>query len=97
MNLLIEYRFLIFFICFILNLVSFAAYGIDKYKAKHNNWRIPESTLIMFAAIGGSVGALLGMKIFHHKTRHPKFYIGVPVILIIQIVLIILLYVKCGK
>ena len=51
------------------NLLAFALYGIDKWKARHNRWRIPESTLLLFAACGGSVGALLGMYLFRHKTR----------------------------
>ena len=73
-----------------INVVAFLAYGLDKYKAKNDLWRIPEATLITLAVIGGSIGALLGMRFFHHKTKKPKFYVGVPVILIIQIVIIIL-------
>ena len=68
-----------------INIVTFIIYGIDKYKAKNNRWRIPEATLILLAVIGGSIGALLGMNVFHHKTRKPKFYIGVPAILIIEL------------
>ncbi|MEE3356924.1 MAG: DUF1294 domain-containing protein [Lachnospiraceae bacterium] len=73
-----------------INVVAFLAYGLDKYKAKNDLWRIPEATLITLAVIGGSIGALLGMRFFHHKTKKPKFYVGVPVILIVQIVIIIL-------
>ncbi len=67
------------------NLLAFALYGIDKWKARHNRWRIPESTLLLFAACGGSVGALLGMYLFRHKTRKPRFRYGVPAMLLIQL------------
>lgn len=71
-----------------INGVTFALYGIDKLKSKKGWWRIPEKTLLLFAVIGGSVGALFGMLLFHHKTKHKKFYLGVPIILVIQIALI---------
>lgn len=67
------------------NLLTFAVYGIDKYKARYNHWRIPEATLLLFAAFGGSIGALLAMKVFRHKTQHKKFRYGVPAILIVQL------------
>ena len=70
------------------NVVTFFIYGLDKSKAKAGRWRIPEANLIFLAVLGGSVGALAGMRFFHHKTRKPKFYIGIPAILIIQIMLI---------
>ena len=69
------------------NIIAFALYGIDKHKARRGKWRIPEHTLLVIAAIGGSVGAWCGMKIWHHKTMHLKFRYGVPTILISQIVL----------
>jgi len=69
----------------IINIVTFIMYGIDKWKARNNMWRIPESTLLGFAAIGGSVGAWLGMQTFRHKTQHKKFNLGIPAILLIQI------------
>ena len=97
MNFIIEYKLQIFLIFLAVNIFTFFAYGADKYKAIHNKWRIPESTLILFAAVGGSVGAYLGMRFFHHKTRHPKFYIGVPIIFVFQIALIIFLILKFGK
>lgn len=78
--------YLLFINCF-----AFLLYGIDKSKAKHRRWRIPERTLILVAALGGSVGALLGMRLFHHKTKHLKFTIGVPLILILQIALFLFL------
>lgn len=68
------------------NLVAFVVYGIDKYKARNGKWRISESTLLMLAMFGGSIGAWLAMKVFHHKTMHKKFYIGVPVIIVLQLV-----------
>lgn len=74
---------------FIVNIVAFALYGIDKYKAKHQKWRITERTLLLVAAVGGSIGALLGMQFFRHKTQHPQFKYGVPAILIIQIVAVV--------
>jgi uncharacterized membrane protein YsdA (DUF1294 family) len=58
---------------------------IDKQKAKKKKWRIPEATLMSFAAIGGSIGALMGMYTFHHKTLHKKFTLGIPAILLLQI------------
>lgn len=74
----------------IINLIAFALYGADKSKAKHGKWRISEKTLIGIAVIGGSVGAILGMYVFHHKTRHWYFRYGLPVILVLQIVLVFL-------
>ena len=77
----------------VVNLVTFFLYGIDKWKAKRSKWRIEESTLLWWAAFGGSIGALLGMKAWHHKSRHKKFTIGVPAILIAQLIVAgILLY-----
>ena len=72
----------------VINIVTFLVYGIDKWKAKQGSWRISEATLLILAAIGGSIGALLGMKVWHHKTMHKKFKYGLPLILIIQIILI---------
>ena len=75
----------------IINAIGFALMLVDKLKAKRGAWRIPEATLMGVAAIGGSVGALAGMYTFRHKTRHLKFTLGIPVILIVQIALVILL------
>lgn len=69
----------------IINIATFILYGIDKHKAKNHQWRISEASLICVAVLGGSVGALLGMFVFRHKTKHLKFLIGVPLILILQI------------
>ena len=81
------------------NLLTFLAYGIDKWKARHNGTtrskrhlsrRIPEASLLLLAALGGSPAALLAMYLFRHKTLHKKFRYGVPAILIIQLTIIIL-------
>ena len=72
----------------IINVVTFFMYGIDKWKAKHTKWRIPEATLLGMAVIGGSIAAWLGMKVWHHKTLHKKFKFGVPAIIIIQLLII---------
>ncbi len=80
-----------------INVVTFIAFGVDKRKAKHNKWRIAEKTLLGLAAIGGSVGALLAMRMFHHKTKHKKFYIGVPVIILLQIVFVIWILAKLSQ
>ena len=69
------------------NALAFLLMLIDKQKAKKHLWRIPEATLMLSAVIGGSIGALLGMYIFHLKTRKPKFYVGIPLILLLQIAL----------
>lgn len=71
----------------VINLITFITYGIDKLKAKKHLWRIPESTLLLLAIMGGSVGAILGMKVWHHKTLHKKFKYGIPAILILQALL----------
>ena len=69
----------------LINAAAFVLMLVDKQKARKKLWRIPESTLLLSAAIGGSPGALAGMYIFRHKTRHLKFTLGVPAILIVQI------------
>ena len=71
-----------------INIVTFLLYGIDKWKAKQGSWRISEATLLMLAVIGGTIGTLLGMQVWHHKTMHLKFKYGLPLILLAQIALI---------
>lgn len=71
----------------IINIVTFIIYGIDKYKAKKGKWRIPENSLIGLAIIGGSIGAYIGMRVWHHKTMHLKFKYGIPLIIVIQLVI----------
>ena len=75
----------------LINAVGFALMLIDKWKAKHNRWRIKEATLMTVAALGGSVGSLLGMYTVRHKTKHLKFTVGIPLILVAQIALSIYL------
>ena len=72
----------------IINVDSFFTYGIEKWKAQKAKWRIRESALLLLAIMGGSIGAWLGMKVWHHKTQHKKFKYGVPAIIIIQLLLI---------
>lgn len=72
----------------IINIIAFITYGIDKQKAKRNLWRIPEAQLLLLAIIGGSIGAYLGMHIWHHKTKHVKFRLGIPVIITFQLLLL---------
>ena len=66
------------------NVVTFALYGIDKYRAKKGRWRIPERTLLLLPLLGGSVGGILGMAAFHHKTRHWYFRVGLPAMFLLQ-------------
>ena len=75
-----------------INVITFIMFGADKARAVKGKWRISESALILAALLGGSTGALAGMRIFHHKTRHRKFTVGIPVILVLQIVLMALYY-----
>ena len=74
----------------VITIVTFLVYGIDKWKAKQGSWRISEASLLILAVIGGSIGALLGMRVWHHKTMHKKFKYGLPLILLAQIALIYL-------
>ena len=73
----------------IINLIGFFSMFLDKQKAKRGKWRIPEKTLFLLAIIGGSLGTTLGMHVFRHKTKHWYFKLGMPLILIVQIILII--------
>ena len=76
----------------IMNLVGFLLMGIDKAKAKRHAFRIPEATLFLVAAFGGSIGSIIGMYTFRHKTKHKSFGIGMPVILAVQIIAVIAIY-----
>ena len=80
----------------LINAAAFVLMLVDKHRARKNRWRIPERTLILSAALGGSIGALLGMYTFRHKTKHLKFTLGIPAILIAQIALAILIFQKIG-
>ena len=77
----------------IINLIGFIIMLIDKKRAVHKEWRIPEKTLLGISILGGAIGMLLGMSIFRHKTKHKKFTIGVPFILLMQICLVIIYYI----
>ena len=81
----------IIYILIVINVITFLVYGIDKWKAKQGSWRISEATLLTLAVVGGSIGALLGMQVWHHKTLHKKFKYGLPLILLAQITLIYLI------
>lgn len=72
----------------LINIMTFLLFGEDKRRAGQQKWRIPEKTLLLFTLFGGSVGALLGMYVFHHKTRKGKFRVGVPGILILQFLIL---------
>lgn len=77
---------------FAINAITFVVYGIDKYKAKKAKWRISEATLLLLAVLGGSIGAWMGMRVWHHKTMHRKFKYGIPAILLMQIALMAYLH-----
>ena len=81
-------------ICYliIINIVAFFLMGIDKKKAQLGAWRIPERSLFLSAIFGGSIGAIAGMQLFRHKTKHRSFVIGMPVILLLQLCLCTLYY-----
>ena len=81
----------------IINAAGFLFMRIDKRKAQKDLWRIPERTLMAIALMGGSIGVLLGMNLFHHKTKQDKFRIGIPIILSVQILLAVFLYIWMQK
>lgn len=76
----------------VINIVAFLLMGIDKHKAKKKQWRIPERTLFLSAAIGGSIGAMYGMHLFRHKTKHKSFLFGMPAILALQLLLVVIVF-----
>lgn len=84
---------LLLFYLVTINAAGFLIMLADKEKAKKHLWRIPEATLLTVAALGGSIGSLAGMIVFHHKTKKPKFYIGIPAILVLQILLCVFAYI----
>lgn len=73
----------------IINLIAFLSMFIDKKKAKWGRWRIPEDTLFLYAILGGAIGSIVGMYTFRHKTKKPKFYIGMPTLLVLQILAVV--------
>lgn len=91
-------KFLIFAGYFVVvNVVAFAMFAYDKWCAQNDKWRVRESTLLFWAAIGGAIGAGLAMEICHHKTLHLKFKFGVPILLFLQIIFIGLLLTNPGN
>lgn len=78
----------------VINVFAFIIMGLDKEKAKKNHWRIKESTMFMAAFLCGAAGILLGMKVFHHKTKKPTFEFGIPILLILNIFIFIYVYIK---
>ena len=78
------------------NLVTLLIYGWDKLCAKKHRWRVPEKTLLALAAIGGSIGAMVAMRLFRHKTLHLKFKYGVPLIFLLQVAALAYLHSKLG-
>ncbi len=82
---MIELQKIILVYLLVINVATFFTYGIDKWKAKKSKWRIREASLLCLAVLGGSIGAWLGMRAWHHKTLHKKFRYGVPAIIIIQL------------
>lgn len=83
-----SFDFIILYVAAV-NVISFIAMGVDKRRAVKRAFRVPESTLFVLAIIGGSIGSIAGMHLFHHKTRHWYFLYGMPVILALQIILIL--------
>lgn len=90
----IEYLRLLLIYIGIINIIGFVSMGFDKYKAKHNMWRTPENTLLLIAFLLGSVGSFLGMKVFKHKTLHPQFKYGIPIMFVLNIVCIYFIVTK---
>lgn len=83
---------ILFTYALIINIFSFVLFGVDKWRAKNGRWRIPESTLFAIAFLGGSVGAYLGMSVWRHKTKHKKFTIGIPFLILVHIALVWLIF-----
>ena len=77
-----------------INLVTFFVYGVDKWRAKRGAWRVSEKTLFVLPLLGGSVGAIAGMRAFHHKTKHWYFKYGLPLILLLQLALVVWLKIR---
>ena len=90
---MIPLKFILLYLLLI-NALGFLLMLVDKFKAKKNLWRIPEATLMTVAALGGSIGSLLGMYTVRHKTKHVKFTVGIPAILILQIAAVVYLFYK---
>ncbi len=88
------FGYILFCYLMIVNLLGFSSMGIDKKRAKAREWRIKESTLFLIAFIGGSLGSLLGMKVFRHKTKHRSFQILIPFFFLLHIIILTFIFVK---
>ena len=77
----------LFIYLFVINIAALAIMGIDKHKAHRHKWRISESSIFIVGLLGGGLGVLLGMSLFHHKTKHLKFTLGIPLVVLVNIVL----------
>ena len=86
----VEYLKYLLIYLLIINIIGFLSMGIDKFKAKHGMWRTPENTLLLISLLMGSVGSYLGMRLFRHKTLHPQFKYGIPVLFVVNVVCIYL-------
>ena len=86
-------EFLLYFLA--MNLLAFALFGLDKWKAIHGRWRISERTLLLTAVAGGFLGAFMGMHFFHHKTKHKKFVYGVPAIGVVELGVLLFFALAC--
>ena len=84
-------KYLVFYIVLV-NIIAFFLYGIDKRKAIKHKWRISEHTLLLFSVLGGGIGSLIGMSVFHHKTKTIKFRIMVPILTLLSIAVIYLIF-----
>ena len=73
----------------LVKLIAFVLYGVDKRRARQGRWRISESTLLGIALLGGAIGAMVGMKVFRHKTKHKRFSLGLPAIFVLQMALVL--------
>lgn len=83
-----EFQKMLIIYLLVINVATFFTFGFDKWKAKKSKWRIREAALLLLAVLGGSIGAWLGMKVWHHKTMHKKFKYGIPAIIIIQLLIV---------
>ena len=84
-----NWRIIVAIYLVIMNLMGFISMGVDKRKAIKHRWRIPEKYLFLFAFLGGSLGGIIGMRVFHHKTKHMKFVVGFSAILIVETVILV--------
>jgi uncharacterized membrane protein YsdA (DUF1294 family) len=91
-----EFLHIIVIYLIVTNVMAFLMFGVDKWKAKKSKWRIREAALLTLALLGGSVGAWLGMKVWHHKTLHKKFRYGIPAIIVVQLIVAGVLLFKFG-